>query len=43
MLPQGDVEFSTIDGLLLRGRVYAAFERGPGVVMSPGVCCHPLT
>ena len=37
MLSQEDVKFSTLDGLLLKGRVYAASKPGPGVVISPGV------
>ncbi|KAI0172778.1 DltD N-terminal domain protein [Hypoxylon sp. FL1284] len=36
MADQEDVEFKTVDGITLRGRIYAAKERGPGVVMSPG-------
>ncbi|KAI1762471.1 DltD N-terminal domain protein [Hypoxylon sp. FL1150] len=36
MASQEDVEFKTADGITLRGRIYAAKERGPGVVMSPG-------
>jgi fumagillin biosynthesis transferase len=34
---QEDVEFKTIDGVTLRGRVYPANERGAGIVLSPGV------
>lgn len=37
MLPQQDAEFTTIDGLRLRGRAYLAEQRGPGIVLSPGV------
>ena len=37
MMQHEDVEFRTIDGLLLRGRVYPANERGPGIILSPGV------
>lgn len=37
MATQEEVEFKTADGVILRGRIYAAKERGPGVVMSPGV------
>lgn len=36
------VEFKTLDGLILRGRLYAASTRGPAVVMTPGVCKPPL-
>ncbi|KZL86692.1 hypothetical protein CI238_12751 [Colletotrichum incanum] len=32
-----DVEFKTVDGVILRGRLYAAQNRGPGVVMGPGL------
>lgn len=31
------VEIRTLDGTILRGHLFAAKERGPGVVMSPGV------
>ncbi|KAI9781694.1 MAG: hypothetical protein M1816_002218 [Peltula sp. TS41687] len=37
MSRQQDVEFKTIDGLLLRGRLFSAGERGPGIVMTPGI------
>ncbi|KAJ5104039.1 hypothetical protein N7532_004568 [Penicillium argentinense] len=36
MSTQQDVEFKTIDGITLRGRMYIASSRGPGIVMSPG-------
>lgn len=36
VVPQ-DVEFKTVDGITLRGHMFAAKDRGPGVVMSPGV------
>lgn len=36
-MSQQDVDFKTIDGLTLRGRMYIASNRGPGIVMSPGV------
>lgn len=36
-LTQEDAEFKTIDGLMLRGRAYLAEQRGPGIVLSPGV------
>ena len=32
-----DVEFKTVDGLMLRGRLYHSGALGPGVVMCPGV------
>lgn len=32
-----DVEFKTIDGLVLRGWLFPAAKRGPAVVMTPGV------
>lgn len=32
-----DVEFRTIDGLTLRGWLYQASDRGPGIVLTPGV------
>ncbi|KAK2024964.1 alpha/beta-hydrolase [Colletotrichum zoysiae] len=32
-----EVEFKTVDGINLRGRLYAAQNRGPGVVMGPGL------
>lgn len=31
------VEFKTLDGLVLRGFLYPADTKGPGVVMTPGV------
>ena len=36
-LPRVDVEFTTLDGLTLRGWVFPAAKRGPGMIMSPGV------
>lgn len=32
-----DVEFKTLDGLALRGWLYPASQRGPGIVITPGV------
>lgn len=32
-----DVEFQTLDGITLRGRVYHAKKQAPGIVMCPGV------
>ncbi|KAH8703521.1 Alpha/Beta hydrolase protein [Talaromyces proteolyticus] len=34
-----DVEFNTIDGVTLRGCLYPANQRGPGVVMTSGLIC----
>ncbi|KAF5127154.1 Polyketide transferase ATR5 [Metarhizium anisopliae] len=36
MAQRQEVEFKTVDGVLLRGYLYPAQSRGPGVVMSPG-------
>ncbi|KAK4066061.1 uncharacterized protein Triagg1_8370 [Trichoderma aggressivum f. europaeum] len=33
------VEFTTLDGLTLRGQLYAASSRGPAVIMTPGWNC----
>ncbi|PYI04017.1 alpha/beta-hydrolase [Aspergillus sclerotiicarbonarius CBS 121057] len=33
------VEFKTLDGLTLRGSLYPAAARGPGIVMTPGFNC----
>ncbi|KAI0406533.1 alpha/beta-hydrolase [Xylaria palmicola] len=32
-----EVSFKTVDGVTLRGRLYPASARGPGVVMAPGM------
>lgn len=32
------VEFTTVDGLTLRGRLFPSSTRGPGIIMTPGVC-----
>ncbi|KAK0639937.1 Alpha/Beta hydrolase protein [Cercophora newfieldiana] len=32
-----EVEFKTVDSLTLRGKVYAAAERGPAVIITPGL------
>ncbi len=32
-----DVDFNTLDGLILRGWLYPASARGPAVIMTPGV------
>lgn len=37
MASREDVEFKTVDGTILRGRLYPATVRGPAVVMTPGV------
>lgn len=36
-LTREDVEFKTLDGLTLRGWLYPAAQRGPAMIMSPGV------
>lgn len=37
MMAHEDVEIRTLDGTILRGHLFPAKGRGPGVVMSPGV------
>jgi hypothetical protein len=32
-----EVEFKTLDKLTLKGWLYPASERGPGIVLTPGV------
>lgn len=32
-----NAEFKTIDGITLKGLIYAAGARGPGVILAPGV------
>lgn len=32
-----NVQFKTLDGIYLRGRLYAAAQRGPAVILCPGV------
>ena len=32
-----EVEFKTVDGVTLRGKLYRGNEGGPGVVLCPGV------
>ncbi|KFY38192.1 hypothetical protein V494_04449 [Pseudogymnoascus sp. VKM F-4513 (FW-928)] len=34
-----DVEFKTIEGLVLRGWLFSAAKRGPAVIMTPGFNC----
>ncbi|KAH0595097.1 hypothetical protein MHUMG1_07397 [Metarhizium humberi] len=36
MTRREEVKFKTVDGVVLRGHVFPAQSRGPGVVMSPG-------
>jgi hypothetical protein len=33
-----NVSFRTLSGLTLRGWIYPASARGPGIILSPGVC-----
>jgi hypothetical protein len=35
--PYEDVEFKVLDGTILRGRLFPASSRGPGIIMTPGV------
>ncbi|KAL8735464.1 MAG: hypothetical protein Q9181_002807 [Wetmoreana brouardii] len=39
MLVQDEVHFKTIDGVIIRGTLYPAANRGPGIIMSPGFSC----
>lgn len=32
-----DVEFTTVDGITLRGWLFPATQRGPAIIMTPGV------
>jgi hypothetical protein len=32
-----EVEFKTLDRLTLKGRLYPASRRGPGIILTPGV------
>lgn len=32
-----DIEFKTLDGITLRGWLYPAEKRGPGIILSAGV------
>lgn len=34
-----DISFKTLDGLLIRGWLFPAAKRGPGVIMTPGFNC----
>lgn len=38
ILPRISAEFETLDELTMRGRVFPASQRGPAMIMSPGVC-----
>lgn len=45
MANQESVQFKTVDGLLLHGRLYLARQKGPAIVMTPGVrsaCAYGL-
>ena len=37
MSQRNEVEFKTLDGLILRGVLYSASSQGPGIVLAPGV------
>jgi hypothetical protein len=37
MSQRQDVEFPTVDGLILRGWLYPAKQRGPALIVLPGV------
>jgi hypothetical protein len=37
MLSHEDVEWKTLDGLTIRGWLYPASKRGPGIIITPGV------
>lgn len=37
-----DVSFPTLDGLTLRGWLYPAAQKGPAIIMTPGVCTSTL-
>ncbi|KAL2881422.1 hypothetical protein SGCOL_002987 [Colletotrichum sp. CLE4] len=36
MAHRQDVEFPTVDGLKLRGNLYPAAQKGPGIILTPG-------
>ena len=42
MAHHDEVEFKTLDGLTLRGWLYPASKRGPGIVITPGVSLSEL-
>jgi hypothetical protein len=35
-----EVEFKTVDGLTLRGWLYPAAQKGPAMIVMPGVSLH---
>lgn len=37
MAGQENVQFKTVDGLTLRGLLYPASQKGPAIIMTPGV------
>ena len=37
MANRQNVEFKTMDGITLRGDLYSAGQRGPAVILTPGV------
>lgn len=39
--PREDFDFKTLDGLTLRSWLFPASQRGPGMIMSPGVRFMP--
>lgn len=36
--PREDIEFKTLAAVSLRGWLYPAVQRGPGIILSAGVC-----
>ena len=36
------VNFPTLDGLTLRGWLFPAAQKGPAIIMTPGVCTFRL-
>ena len=36
-VPREDIDFQTLSGGTLRGWLYPALERGPGIILSAGV------
>jgi len=38
---QQDVQIPTIDGIKLAGRLFPAGQKGPAVLLLPGVCDSP--
>jgi hypothetical protein len=37
MATHKDVEFKTLDDIILRGSLYPASRRGPAIILTPGV------